>query len=311
MLQTLDPMRSQFLNDLQSLQNRMTKTQAQLTSGIRISKPSDDPAAVGDVLQLESDVGQATQVTSNLNGVKSEVDTASQVVQNAVSLLDQARTLAAQGASSTISPTQRTAMAAQAEQILNTLVDDSRATFDGQYVFSGDNSSQAAYTVNLANPNGGNRLLAAPATRLIQDSTGQTFAVAKTAQDLFDHRNPDDSLATDNVFAAVNNLRTALLNNDQPGVVAAAGSIQTAQDYLNQQAAFYGAVQNRITNALDVAQKFQLQSQTALGNERDTDVAAAATDLTQEQLSQQAAMQAQASIPRNSLFDVLSSTPST
>ncbi len=41
MLQTLDPMRSQFLNDLQSLQNRMTATQAQLTSGFRISKPSD------------------------------------------------------------------------------------------------------------------------------------------------------------------------------------------------------------------------------------------------------------------------------
>ena len=165
-------------------------------------------------------------------------------------------------------------------------------------------------TVNLANPNGVDRLLTAPATRLIQDSTGAVFAVAKTAQDLFDHRNPDDSLAADNVFAAVNSLRVALTNNDQAGTVAAAASIQTAQDYLNQQGAFYGAVQNRITNALDVAQKFQLQSQTALSNERDTDVAAAATDLTQEQLSQQAAMQAQASMPRNSLFDFLSSTPS-
>jgi flagellar hook-associated protein 3 FlgL len=305
MLQTLDPARSQFLNDLASLQSRMVKTQAELTSGIRISKPSDDPTAVGDVLQLESDIGRATQVTSNLNGVKSEVDTASGVVQNAVSLLDQARSLAAQGASTTISPNERTAMAAQAEQILNTLIDDSRATFDGHYLFSGDSSLQAAYSVNLANPNGVNRLLTAPATRLIQDSSGQTFAIAKTAQDLFDHRNPDDSIATDNVFAAVNSLRVALLNNDQAGTIAAAASIRTAQDYLNQQGAFYGAVQNRITNALDVAQKFQLQSQAALSAERDTDVAAAATELTQEQLSQQAAMQAQAAMPRNSLFDLM------
>jgi flagellar hook-associated protein 3 FlgL len=310
MLQTLDPMRSQFLNNLASLQSRMAKTQAELTSGVRISKPSDDPAAVGDVLQLQSDIGMATQVTSNLNGVKSEVDTASGVVQSAVSLLDQARTLAAQGSSATLSPAQRTAMAAQAEQILNALVNDSRATFDGKYLFSGDSSSQPAYTVNLANPNGVDQLLAAPATRLIQDSTGQTFAVAKTAQDLFDHRNPDNSLAADNVFTAVNNLRIALTNNDQAGTVAAAASIQTSQDYLNQQGVFYGAVQNRITNALDVAQKFQLQSQTALSNERDTDVAAAATELTQEQLSQQAAMQAEAAIPRNSLFDILSATPS-
>jgi len=226
-------------------------------------------------------------------------------VQNAVSLLDQARSLAAQGASTTISPTERTAMAAQAEQILNTLIDDSRATFDGHYLFSGDSSLQPAYNVNLGNPNGVDRLLTAPATRLIQDSSGQTFAVAKTAQDLFDHRNPDDSIATDNVFAAVNSLRVALLNNDQAGTIAAASAIQKAQDYLNQQGAFYGAVQNLITNALDVAQKFQLQSQTALSAERDTDVAAAATELTQEQLSQQAAMQAQAAMPRNSLFDLM------
>jgi len=311
MLQSLDPARNQFLTDLASLQNRMTTTQAQLTSGIRISKPSDDPSAVGDVLQLQSDIGMATQVTTNLNGVQSQVNTASGVIQDAVSLLDQARSLAAQGATATITPSERTAMAAQAQQILETLVADSRTTFDGQYLFSGDSSSQPAYQVDLANPNGVDRLITAPATTLIQDSSGVTFAVAKTAQDLFDHRNPDDSLAPDNVFAAVNSLRVALANNDQAGVAAAATSIQTAQDYLNQQGAFYGAVQNRITNALDVAQKFQLQSQTALSNERDTDVAAAATDLTQEQLSEQAAMQAEASMPRNSLFDVLTTVAST
>jgi flagellar hook-associated protein 3 FlgL len=227
-----------------------------------------------------------------------------------VSLLDQARSLAAQGASTTLPSSERTALAAQVEQILNTLVADSRATFDGQYLFSGDKSSQPAYQVNLANANGVDRLLTAPATTLIQDSTGVTFAVAKTAQDLFDHRNPDDSFAADNVFAAVNSLRVALANSDQAATATAAAAIQTAQDYLNQQGTFYGAVQNQISSALDVAQRFQLQSQTALGNERDTDVAAAATEMTQEQLSQQAAMQAEASIPRNSLFDILSSTPS-
>ncbi len=305
MLQRFDPVREKFLADLASLQNRITKTQAQLTSGIRISKPSDDPSAVGDVLQLQSDIGRVSQVTTNLNRVKTEVDAASSVVQDSVSLLDQARSLAAQGASGTLDASARTTLAAQVEQILSALVDHSRAKFDGQYLFSGDSSSQPAYEVNLSNANGVDRLLTAPATRLIQDSTGVGFTVSKTAQDLYDHRNPDDSLAADNVFAALNSLRVALANNDQAGTAAAAASIQTAQDYLSQQSAFYGAVQNRLTNALDLAQKFQLQWQTALGNERDTDVAAAATDLTQEQLSQQAAMQAQASMPRSSLFDFL------
>jgi flagellar hook-associated protein 3 FlgL len=305
MLQSFDPMRDKFLADLASLNNRINKTEAQLTSGVRISRPSDDPAAVGDVLQLQSDIGRVTQVTANLNSVKSEVDSASAVVEDSVSLLDQARSLAAQGASATLPAPGRMALAAQAEQLLSALANNSRATFAGRYLFSGDSSSQPAYDLNLANPNGVSRLLTAPATRLIQDSNGVVFAVSKTAQDLFDHRNPDDSLAADNVFAAVNSLRVALLNNDQAGTAAAAASIQKAQDYLSVQGTFYGAVQSRMTNALDVAQKFQLQWQTALSNERDTDVAAATTALSEERLSEQAAMQAQGSMPRNSLFDFL------
>jgi flagellar hook-associated protein 3 FlgL len=305
MLQSFDPVREQFLADLASLNERIAKTQAQLTSGIRVNRPSDDPSAVGDILQLESDIGRVTQVTANLNAVKAEVDSASGVVQDSVSLLDQARSLAAQGASQTLPASERPALAAQAEQILSALVDASRATYAGRYLFSGDSSLQPAYDVNLANANGVDRLVTAPATRLIQDSNGVVFAVSKTAQDLFDHRNPDDSLAADNVFAAVNSLRVALANGDQAGTAAAAAAIQKAQDYLSLQGTFYGAVENRVTTAIDLAQKFQLQWKSSLSSVRDTDVAAATTDLSEENLSQQAAMQAQASLPRNSLFDFL------
>jgi flagellar hook-associated protein 3 FlgL len=305
MLQSFDPVREQFLADLASLNERIAKTQAQLTSGIRVNRPSDDPSAVGDILQLESDIGRVTQVTANLNAVKAEVDSASGVVQDSVSLLDQARSLAAQGASQTLPASERPALAAQAEQILSALVDASRATYAGRYLFSGDSSLQPAYDVNLANANGVDRLVTAPASRLIQDSNGVVFAVSKTAQDLFDHRNPDDSLAADNVFAAVNSLRVALANGDQAGTAAAAAAIQKAQDYLSLQGTFYGAVENRVTTAIDLAQKFQLQWKSSLSSVRDTDVAAATTDLSEENLSQQAAMQAQASLPRNSLFDFL------
>ena len=257
------------------------------------------------MLQLQSDIGRVTQVATNLNSVKSEVDSASQVVQNAVSLLDQARSLAAQGLRPRFRLPGGWRWPRKPSRSSARWSTPAAPPSTGQYLFSGDSSSQPAYDVNLANPNGVDRLLTAPATRLIQDSNGVVFAVSKTAQDLFDHRNPDDSLAADNVFAAVNSLRVALANNDQAGTVAAAASIQTAQDYLSLQGTFYGAVQGRVANALDVAQKFQLQWKTALSNKRDTDVAAAATDLTQEQLSQQAAMQAQAAIPRTTLFDFM------
>ena len=57
---------------------------------------------------------------------------------------------------------------------------------------------------------------------------------------------------------------------------------------------------------MDVAQKFQLQDQTSLSQLKDTDVAAASIELTQEQTTYQAAIQAEATVPKTSLFSYLS-----
>jgi flagellin-like hook-associated protein FlgL len=181
----------------------------------------------------------------------------------------------------------------------------SQTEFDGQYVFSGDNATQPSYQLDLNSPNGVDRLSTAPSTRLLQDATGVTFAVSQTAQDIFDHRNPDDSLASDNVFAAVNGLRVALANNDQTGIQDALSSLQLAQGHLSQSLQFYGGVQSQIANATDVAQKFQLQYQTALSQDTSTNMATAAVTLSQEQTTLQASLQVEASMPRTTLFDLL------
>ena len=306
MIQYSDAVSQQFLANLQLLLQKLGTTQTQLSSGTRISQPSDAPNSVGDVLQLESDIGRVTQVSSNLNLVKGEVDTSESALEGATQLLDQASVIAAQGVGGAVSAATRATLSQQAGQILSSLVSASQTQFNGQYVFSGDQPSSASYQVDLGSPNGVDRLISTQSTRLIQDASGITFAVSETAQDIFDHRNSDDSLANDNVFAAVNNLRVALANNDQTGISSAIDSIKAAQDYLSQQLAFYGGIQDRVASAIDVAQKFQLQYQTSLSQEKDTDVAAATIALAQEQTSYQAAIQAESTIPKTSLFSFLS-----
>jgi flagellar hook-associated protein 3 FlgL len=307
MIQNSGAISQQFLTNLQLVQQQMASTQQQVSSGTKISQASDAPNSVGDVLQLESDLGRVNQVTSNLNLVSGQVNSAESALETATTLLDQVSSLAAQGAGSTVSAASRTTFSQQVGQILSSLVAASQTQFNGAYVFGGDQPTSPSYQVDLINTNGVDRLVTTQSTALIQDASGITFAASKTAQDIFDHRNPDDSLAGDNVFAAVNSLRIALANNDQPGIGAAIASIKTAQGYLSQQLAFYGGVQNQISNALDVAQKFQLQDKTSLGQEKDTDVAAASVALTQEQASYQAAIQAESAMPRTSLFDYLTS----
>ncbi len=281
----------------------MATTQAQISSGYRINQPSDDPGAVSDVLQLESDLGKVNQVASNLTSVSGEVNTAESALENATQLLEQVSSLGEQGASTTVSASERTGLSQQVNQILSELVSAANTSYQGEYVFSGDQTSSPPYQLDPSSATGVDQLVTAPATRLIQDATGVTFAVSETAAEIFDHRDSSDQPDASNVFFAVKSLATALENNDQAAITAALNSLQTAQNYLSQQLQFYGGVQNQISNATDVAQKFQLQDQTSLSQVRDTDMATASVDLTQEQTSYQAAVQAEAAMPKTSLFN--------
>jgi flagellar hook-associated protein 3 FlgL len=300
----------QFLANLQLLQQQMAQTQEQVSSGYQINRPSDDPGELGDVLELESNLGQVTQVSSNLTSVSGEVNTAESALENATQLLEQAGTLASEGASVSISATQQTALSQQVSGILSELVSAANTNYEGQYVFSGDETSSPPYQLDSSSTTGVDQLVTAPAPRLIQDATGVTFGVSLTAQQIFDSQDSSGNPDANNIFLAVNSLATALASNDQAGITTAVTSIQNAQSYLSQQLQFYGGVQDQITNATDVAQKFQLQDQTSLSQVRDTNMAAASVALTQEQTTDQAAIQAEAAMPHTSLFDYINSPTS-
>jgi flagellar hook-associated protein 3 FlgL len=305
MVNILSPANEQFVNNVDLIQQRLNQATQQLSSGYRIQQASDDPSALGDLFQTRSDLARVTQVDKNLSLVKAEVTTADGSVQSAIQLLDNVRSLAVQGANTTTSAQQQTALAGQVESVLEQLVGLTHTQVNGIYIFSGDQTASPPYQVNAASANGVDRLVTAPATRQIQDPTGLTFAVAQTAQDLFDKRDATDNFAPENVFAAVHNIQVALQNNDLPAITAAIGQLQTAQDYLNQQSAFYGAAENRIAAATDLAQKFQTQLQAQLSSEQDTNVTQAALQLTQDTTDLNAALASQAKRPTTSLFDYI------
>jgi flagellar hook-associated protein 3 FlgL len=306
MIQGIGTISQEFLANLQVLTQETEATQEQVSSGRSVNQPSDDPAQLGDILQLESDLGNVNQVSQNLGQATGEVNTAESALESATTLLDQVNTLGEQGADSTMTATQRTALSQQVEQALSQLVSLSNTQYDGQYVFSGSDATQPSYQLDLNSATGVDQLITSPSTYLIQDATGTTFAVSQTAQQIFDDQNPDGSPAPDNIFAAVNSLRVALTNNDQTGITTALSSLQLAQNHLSASLQFYGGVQDQLTNATSVAQMFQLQYQTSLTQETSTNMASAATTLTQEQTTLQASLQAEASIPKTTLFDLLS-----
>lgn len=300
MISPLDAAAQAFLAGLDRIQQRAETAQRQLTTGLKINDVSDAPADITDPWQTRSNLDQTKQIGSNLGGVQTEVNTAESVLQNAVNLVERAQTLGAQGANGTSASTTRQDLANELGSVLEQLVNAANTTVDGRYIFSGDSDQGPAYSIDLTQSYPVSTYQGTPSTRLVQAPDGSTFQVALTAQQIFDNPN-----APQNVFVSINNLRQALLKNDDPGITSSISDVQSAGVYLNQQLAFYGMTQNRVAGSISFSQNYETQLQAQLSGIQDADAARAITELTQAQTQLQAAMVSRAQLPRTSLFDFL------
>jgi flagellar hook-associated protein 3 FlgL len=304
MLTNLDPSSEIFLGDIDRLQQRLQTVSRQVSSGKRITKASDAPDEIAPLLQLRANLQRNQQIQANLAVAKTTDDTAEGAINSAAKLMDRALTLAAQALNFT-QESGRQPLASDVQSIQEQMLAYSRTAVDGRFIFTGGDDTQPAYAKDLTAVNGVTRLSSAPVTREYEHPAGGSFLGGMSAQDIFDHRNADDSLASDNVFAALNGLRTALLNNDTAGIQTAISSIKSSADHLNTSLAFYGNTQNRIADATDYAGSYGVRIQTEIGQKEDADVAAAAMELTQVNLQLQAAFQMHANLKRHSLFEYI------
>jgi flagellar hook-associated protein 3 FlgL len=305
MVTNLSPSSEAFMANIDRVQRQVEEASRQVSSGKRVNVASDAPNEVDTILQLHTDEVRNTQIQENLGVAQADADAADGALTSATQLMDRATVLAAQGANFTLDATSRQNIAGEVQSLLEQMTSISNTTVQGRYIFGGDQDSTPPYQVDLTAANGVTRLTSSPATRLVESAAGGSFAVSQSAQDIFDSRNPDDTLASSNVFASLNNLRLGLLANDTTQITAASASLQLASDHLNTAQAFYGTVENRITDATNYSSNYDVQLQTELSGKEDADVTSAALAITQGNTQLEAAFQMQAKMPHTSLFDFM------
>ncbi len=286
-----------FLTNLNRIENQINVTTQQISSGIDVNQASDNPGAVEPILTAQSEIARITQVKANLNTANTVASTADSALQTANSVMNQIVSIAAQGATSTATATTRTVLSQQVQQLEQQLVSLSNTTVQGNYIFGGDNPTVAPYTFDGTNPPVAG--VASPTnTGVIRDAEGNSIVPIPLAQQVFD--SPAGS-----VFQAVDALRVALQNNDQAGVTASTTAVTTAAQQLNLGAESVGAAENWISSATNDAGQRLTNLQAQLSSLRDTDVTAAATQLTTDRTAYEAAISSQANLPAKTLFSYL------
>jgi flagellar hook-associated protein 3 FlgL len=301
-LSALNPVNQQFVNNLSNITQDISNDELDITSGVDMRNLSDNPDEISSLLQTRAQLSATQQVSTDLGMYTTEVNTGESSLQSAVQLFTQVQTLAAEGATGTETAATQSQLGTQIQSLEQQMVGLANTQVNGRFIFAGDEDQTQPYTFDATQTDPVSAYQGSASTREATAANGTSFPIALTAQQIFDSSDPST-----NVFTAINNVVTALNNNDQSGVQTALNAMTGVASYLNDQLAFYGNAQDNLTNATTQAQAQTTQLQTQISNLQDTDVTATITDMTQAQTQEQAALGAEAEIPRQTLFDFLAS----
>jgi len=269
----------------------------QLSSGKRVNRPSDDPAAAAeDVLNLsqQAQVDQYTQSTNSLNGLFQTADSA---LGSAINALNQAVSLGTQGANGTLSTANRQALAASIQGALDQVVQLANTSYQGSYIFGGTAVTSAPFSVvagvvtyTTANGNAGiNQATIADGLSIQTNVPGSQLFMQPGS----------------NVIGSLEQLIAAVQSGDSTATSNATTAVSSALNYLSTQRVFYGNAMNQVSDE----QTTLSQESTNLKSQENTlvgvDMAQAATQLTQAQTDDQAVLAAAAKVLPMTLLNYL------
>jgi flagellar hook-associated protein 3 FlgL len=212
-----------------------------------------------------------------------------------VTQLQRAEQLAQQGATATTDANGRAAIANEIDSIKSSLLATANTTYLGRPIFGGTTGGQVAYDSNgnyVGDSGAVNRTLAA----------GTSVQVNVTGTDVF-------GTGASNVFATLTQLSSDL-NSSTPANTAAVGTtdltaVQSALSQVQTAQATVGSRTNEVQSLLSQSQSRATTVTTAKSSVADLDLAKAETELSTQQLTYQAALQATAHVLSLSLVQFL------
>ncbi|MCL1695824.1 flagellar hook-associated protein FlgL [Lysinibacillus sp. BPa_S21] len=141
-----------MLLNLNNSYGKMSKLQDQITSGSKITRPSDDPVIAVKGMGYRRDLGQVEQYTRNMNEVNNWIDTTDESLNQVGEQMKRVRELVIQAANDTNTPDERAKIKAEIDQIRQQIQDVGNTKIADRYIFSGTNTSKPLF-VEATPPN--------------------------------------------------------------------------------------------------------------------------------------------------------------
>lgn len=282
------------LTNIERNLDRVQQLQAQITSGSRITRPSDDPVGAARALTFQEGVTQTGQYLANIDQSTSWLNATDSTLGSVTDLLQRARELAVQAANGTLTADDLSAIKAEVGQLQQDALDLSHAKVGAYYLFSGTRSDQPGYVQAVSSQTLPAAYQGNSGAVQREISPGVSMGVNADAQATFDP-----------VFDALSKLATGVSTGAQADLQDSLSATDTAMTAVLTTRAQVGAKSNRLDFLKSRLSDVQVNLTGLLSDVKDVDMAEAITNFSMAQTTYQASLKASAQAMQPSLLDYL------
>ena len=295
---------NQASQQMREQQAKVFETQAQLSSGKKLQKPSDDPALATKINNLKSQIDVNQRYLTNLNRMEDTLKMQESTVAGSIDLVARIKELSIQGANDTYSASDRKTMAIEVKELIRALADlgNMRGT-DGAYLFSGYSQGQAPFSE--ASTGAVTYTGSADSLKVMVDD-GRSMQLGISGADIFgnvEHLNTSTGATSRiDLFASLNTMYEALVTNDGDAIRNNIDKVSSVHEHIIAQQSNIGSRMKRLETLTHAVEDKDYTYKLLQSNMEDLNYIEAASRLKNQSLALQAGQQTFTQLSDLSLF---------
>jgi flagellar hook-associated protein 3 FlgL len=274
---------------LQANLQGLDRLRADISSGVRLRKMSDDPTSGGELVRIGSSMRALTQFKRNVSSGIARATTEEGVLDRLTNVLERGVEVGLGQSGSTSTAELRNIAKIEIDQLINFAVNLGNTRFGDEYLFGGNRAGEAPFTTPApatgtfsrltlsgtpVNPSGNPRL-----------EIGDNTFITPT-------HNGTDVFIDSDALEALRAMSTALGNNDPAAIRVATERVIAANGNVQSLLGAQGTRINELETAALTLDKMELDLTAFRSDLRDTEVDKAMVELVGRQTLYQAAMSA-------------------
>ncbi len=286
-----------MLRHISNSYENMAKTQEQLTTGKKISRPSDDPVVAMKGMTYRTNLTEVEQYKRNLSEAYNWMDNSDAALDKATSVMQRIRELTVQASNGTYEESQKGMIGKEIEQLKEHLVSIANTQVAGKYIFNGNDTTKKPVDLSKTpsvSDNGN--------TVNLELSQGIEVAVNINPKNVFTHTagSPESGL-----FGDINELKKALESTSGQDISGFLEKLDSHINNLVSERAELGARYNRVELIDARVGEQEVIANRILSDNEDADIERVITDLKMQESLHRAALGVGSRIMQPTLMDFL------